>query len=125
MSKAQETFIIKDVVEMGHLKYIGGSIEIAVHFDTIVPSTVIEKCLEAIDSLDHCLVTDNHRASEFSQRYFLLDSCCDLYQDVVSIITYLLLDVLNISAIEVQYGKCKYKSEPVIYSDVVEYSVQG
>ena len=63
---------ITDVVEMGHLKFIGGTMTISLTFNDFVNP---EPYYDVIDYLDHCLVTDDPQATLLSSRHFLLDKC--------------------------------------------------
>jgi len=125
MSLVKQEFIISDVVEMGHFSEIAGTISISLHFKEMQPQNIIKKCLSTIDTLDHCLVTDNKESTTYSNRFYLLDKSVSLYKDVVSIITNELLDVNSLDKITVKYDKFEYSSEPVLYVDILEQSTEG
>lgn len=125
MSFAKQEFVITDVVEMGHFTHTGGTVEISLHFKEVQSPELVKKYLKVIDTLDHCLVTDNVESTTYSARYYLLDKSSNLFEDVVSIITNQMLDCYHLQKITVKYDKFKYTSEPVLYVDVLEFAIEG
>lgn len=120
-------FSVKDVVEMGHLKFIGGTVQIEFQFNEIVKSAPY---LKIIDSLDHCLVTDNESALKFSSRYFLLDNSKTLFEDVVTIMSHLIQTsvdqtFLEPTAIVVSIGKETFSSPMKFTSNLISYCNEG
>ena len=80
-------FIVSDVVEMGHSKYIGGSVKIDLTFERVVDPKLY---LQIIDSLDHCLITDSVEMASYSLRHFLLDESKNIYYDVCAVIKHMI-----------------------------------
>lgn len=122
-------FIISDVVEMGHSRFIGGSVKIDIILTQVVDPAPY---LEVIDSLDHCLITDSEEIASYSLRHFLLDESKNLYYDVCSVINYMLqrtgLSGYSNPTIVVTLGKTSFKSgliEHIHYPTVVNYHIEG
>jgi hypothetical protein len=120
-------FSVKDVVEMGHLKKIGGTVQIEFQFDEIFNSAPY---LRIIDSLDHCLITDNESALKFSSRYFLLDNSTTLFEDVVTIMSHLIHSSVDQTfheptSIIVSIGKETFSSPMKYTSNVISYCNEG
>lgn len=122
-------FIVSDVVEMGHSKYIGGSVKIELMFDRVVEPTLY---LQIIDSLDHCLITDSAEIASYSLRHFLLAESKNLYYDVCSVISHMIKErVLKTidrpHTIKVSLCKCTFEGDISApgYSDVLSYHIEG
>jgi len=79
---------IKDIVELGHIKDTGGSVNIILHFNEIVVDP--EPYLNIIDSLDHTVITDNPNIIQMSDRHFLLDESKSFFEDVVTVVSNLI-----------------------------------
>lgn len=122
-------FIVSDVVEMGHSKYIGGSVKIELMFDAVVDPAPY---LQIIDSLDHCLITDSAEMASYSLRHFLLKESQNLYYDVCGVITRMLsdnekkLDSIP-RTIKVTLCKCSLTGnvDANHYPEVLSYHLEG
>ncbi len=77
---------ITDRVELGHFPLTGGSVEISIELEKIPSNTEKKKILEAIDKLDHCLISINDEMVKLSQRYFLLDESKTLFEDIHTVL---------------------------------------
>lgn len=122
-------FIVSDVVEMGHSKYIGGSVKIDLTFDRVVEPALY---LQIIDSLDHCLITDSEEMASYSLRHFLLSESKNLYYDVCSAISHMLKErIMKVidrpHTITVTLCKCTFEGDvdSLSYSDVLSYHIEG
>ena len=119
-------FEVSDVVETGHSKFTGGTLAISFTFDMIIPDSEIY--LKIMDTLDHCLITDNESLSFFSDRYFLLTECKNIFEDVVGIMSYLIIEsnLYQPMSIKISRRKESYSS-PVVSnkSTIVSYSIEG
>jgi hypothetical protein len=128
------TFTIEDVVEAGHSSFIGGSVKIKFYFKKKSYNKLkqlpyaVNDYLHVIDRLDHCLISDTPALTSYCERYFLLDDCKSLYEDIISVMTYSIQFESGLSLpdyIEVSLGKTSYKSRPRILSTIDECSYRG
>ena len=77
-------YSITDVVEVGHSKFTGASIDVTFIWNDIIDierfrqSEIPQLALKLIDCLDHALITDDERFIPHSYRHFLLDKSNDL-----------------------------------------------
>lgn len=122
-------FIVSDVVEMGHSKYIGGSVKIELMFDRVVDPAPY---LQIIDSLDHCLITDSEEMVSYSLRHFLLKESQNLYYDVCGVICHMIREqspkLFGLPhTIKVTLCKCSFEGNvnAQFYSDVISYHIEG
>lgn len=122
-------FIVSDVVEMGHSKYVGGSVKIELMFETVVDPAPY---LQIIDSLDHCLITDSEEMASYSLRHFLLKESQNLYYDVCGVIKHMITEQLpklsgGPHTIKVTLCKCSFEGnvDAQYYSNVVSYHIEG
>lgn len=115
---------ITDVVEMGHSEYTGGSIAIEFTFGNIVDNAVY---FDIMDHLDHCLVTINPDAPKFNNRYFLLQTSNNLFDDVIGIMIYLIREKSLPEPTTIGVGRGKEWLERSVLGDgavVLEYKVK-
>lgn len=81
-------YSITDVVEVGHSKFTGASIDVTFIWNDIIDierfrqSEIPQLALKLIDCLDHALITDDERFIPHSYRHFLLDKSNDLFLDI-------------------------------------------
>lgn len=81
-------YSITDVVEVGHSKFTGASIDVTFIWNDIIDierfrqSGIPQLALKLIDCLDHALITDDERFIPHSYRHFLLDKSNDLFLDI-------------------------------------------
>lgn len=90
---------IKNQVELGHSKFIGGSTDICIEYYTdennfIYRKNAINLLLNIIDNLDHCMLIYDEKAEKFYERYFVLDKDLsgDFYYDTACVIFKMLID---------------------------------
>lgn len=112
---------ITDVVEIGHLKYTGGTIKISFLFDDIVDNKIY---FDIIDYLDHCLITDDDLMKGYSDRFIILFKCKNLFKDIHMILSYFLRNDNKVKDIIITRGKECYSSPPVYSYSVKEDSVE-
>jgi hypothetical protein len=127
-------FTIEDVVEVGHSEFTGGSVKIKFYFKKKTfakwkrcPYTE-QGYLRVIDRLDHCLISDTNELTDYCERFFLLDDCKSLYEDIVSVMTYSIQYESGLGLpdyIEVSLGKTSYKSKPTILSTIDSCQYKG
>ena len=118
-------YTIEDVVELGHLKFTGGSIKIKFYFEQIVDPTIY---LEIMDYLDHSIIHDNVDIKEWSERYLILDNCENLFHDIFSIISYFIEETKEtekINCIEISLNKETFYSNPTQFSKLIDYNIKG
>ena len=108
---------ITDTVETGHSKFTGGSVTISIQTENILNDHEKEKILKAIDCLDHCLITDNKEFIKFSQRYFLLDKCLSIFEDIQTILYFILKQDYICT---VTLGKESYTNKLKNYSNIID-----
>lgn len=130
-------FIITDVVELGHIREVGGTVDISLIFDESTPVTdLIRKAsLSIIDHLDHTVITDTDAVLKFSERYFKINKSIDFFQDVHSVLYKLINDsdilvgVNRPTGINIKYSKFEYQAElesDINHNIIVEsYSTKG
>ena len=117
-------YTIEDVVEVGHMPLIGGTMNIKVNFNKVPTVETKENVYQVIDYLDHCLITDNKEAIAFSERYFLLDKSVDLFSDVFTVL-YNFLSHHDIQSITVKLGKESFTNRLVNFSNILDYRNEG
>jgi hypothetical protein len=100
---------LSDVVEVGHLKDIAGTVEISFIFSHIPSEEIKNECRKIMDYLDHCLITDNKEAADLSHRYFLLSKCTNLFEDIHYIMSYFTANIIPVEYIKIQRQKETYK----------------
>lgn len=90
-------YVITDVVEVGHDKFCGGTIDLKINIPDFfnvetgkyigMSEQIIQKIRDIFDSLDHSLITINPKVTEFCQRYHLLDEHGEnLFIDIFKVI---------------------------------------
>ncbi len=122
-------FTVSDVVEMGHSKYIGGSVKIDLTFEHVVDP---KPYLQIIDSLDHCLITDSTEMAYYSLRHFLIDESKNIFYDVCGVIKHMLkennLSVYDTPS-EITVTLCKGslvgQTSYTGYPTVISYHIEG
>lgn len=111
---------VKDEVELGHCKYIGGSTKISVIYNVKESSIDENEILEVIDNLDHSMILYDENTYKFYSRYYVINELAEtnFYEDAASIIFKKLkimgYDVYDIE-VSVELGKIKYSFN---YKDV-------
>ena len=126
-------YTITDVVEMGYLTEAGesrgGSIQITLEFQEMLDEEAKKSVLTVIDSLDHCLVTSNKSAVQYSVRHFLLSNSVSQFHDIHTILHELLHTQMRTCAIPVlctvRLGKESFSAKLQSYSEIVTYRVEG
>lgn len=111
---------VKDEVEIGHCKDIGGSTKISIIYDIKESLMNINEILEIIDDLDHSMILYDENAYKFYSRYYIIEELANtnFYEDVASIIFKKLKNLdYNVHDIEVsvELSKLKYTFK---YNDV-------
>ena len=111
---------VKDEVELGHCKDIGGSTKISIIYNTNKVLTDVNEILEVIDNLDHSMILYDENAHKFYSRYYVINELAEtnFYEDVASIIfkklKILEYDIRDIE-VNIELGKIKYSFN---YKDV-------
>lgn len=133
-------YSITDVVEVGHSKFTGASIDVTFIWNDVVDmkrfreSNIPQLSLKLIDCLDHALITDDERFIPHSYRHFLLDKSEDLFLDTHSTLFAIakteekFQEVFNsIEDIIIKCGKESYSSKFAIVSSqkLIKYSIEG
>lgn len=97
---------------------IGGTLYITLTFNKIIDKT---KYASIIDRLDHCYVTDNAKAADLNDRFYIIDKLRNVYDDIISILTEEFLhDNLKLpKSIEVKLGNESFKKKPNVTSSIV------
>jgi len=122
---------IKDIVELGHMSQTGGSVNITLHFNSIVEP---KPYLELIDSLDHTVITTNAKLVEMSERYFLLSESKSLIEDIITVIANLVTEyertidpakLLPCTGCTIQIGKVQFSSELIKFSKLIAMCNEG
>ncbi len=114
---------ITEKVETGHLGQTGGSLKITLSFDDVIDTKEYE---EIVDGLDHSVITDDENVIPFSERFFLLEKCNNLFHDVHDVLSYFLFDG-NVKNIEVRLDNKTYSAPPkvVLSNPVLKFSTKG
>lgn len=118
---------VKDEVELGHCKYIGGSTKISIIYKDNKSLADINEMLEIIDNLDHSMILYDNEAYKFYSRYYVVNELSEtsFYEDVATIIFKKLKDlcygVYNFEvSVELNKVKCSFK-----YNDIDINNIQG
>lgn len=114
-------FIIKDIVEVGHSEFTGGSVEIGFIFDSIPNST--QKYFNIIDYVDHCLITTCEQFSKYSKRFFLLKHSKNLFEDINIIMSYFIDE--HVKKISVKIDKSEFIHKPIKSDCIITFNVEG
>lgn len=133
-------YSITDVVEVGHSKFTGASIDVTFTWNEIIDierfrqSEIPQLALKLIDCLDHALITDDERFIPHSYRHFLLDKSNDLFLDIHAT----LFAIANIeekfrsvfetvNSIIIKCGKESYSCKFAIVGSqkLIKYSIEG
>jgi len=80
--------VVRDVVEVGHLPLIGGTVDVELIYKGLTLSDHLIKHLRKyIDLLDHTVIIDrqNIKMKKYSDRYILIDSSGSFQRDVADI----------------------------------------
>lgn len=108
---------ITDRVELGHFPLTGGSVEISIELEKIPNKEEKERILNAIDKLDHCLISTNEELVDLSQRYFLLDETKTIFEDIHTVLFSILKNNYNCT---VTLGKESYMDKLKEYSKIIK-----
>jgi len=101
---------ITDVVEMGHSKFTGASVQISLSFKDILSEEDRDLVLGIIDELDHTLLTNDIDYIPFSERFFIVEAKNPFY-DIHYVIYYLIkrhIKRLKCKKISITIGKETY-----------------
>lgn len=118
---------VKDEVELGHSRYVGGSTKISIIYKDNKSLADINEMLEIIDNLDHSMILYDNEAYKFYSRYYVVNELSEtsFYEDVATIIFKKLKDlcygVYNFEvSVELNKVKCSFK-----YNDIDINNIQG
>lgn len=100
---------------------VGGTIRVKLTFDQYIEDT--SQYSKIVDMLDHCFVTANNEAKQFSTRIFVLSKVTNFYNDIISIVTQLIDDkkLKRPETISVVYNETTYTDKPTINSYIKYY----
>ncbi len=131
-------YSITDVVEVGHSKFTGASIDVTFIWNDIIDierfrqSEIPQLALKLIDCLDHALITDDERFIPHSYRHFLLDKSNDLFLDIHSTLFAVAQKEFksvydSVDDIIIKCGKETYTCKfAVVRSQIlIKYSIEG
>lgn len=131
-------YSITDVVEVGHSKFTGASIDVTFIWNDIIDierfrqSGIPQLALKLIDCLDHALITDDERFIPHSYRHFLLDKSNDLFLDIHSTLFAVAQKEFksvcdSVDDIIIKFGKETYTCKfTVVRSQIlIKYSIEG
>lgn len=118
---------VKDEVELGHCKYVGGSTKITIIYRDNKSLSDINEMLEIIDDLDHSMILYDENAYKFYSRYYAVNEYAktSFYEDVAAIIfkklKNLCYSVYSFEvSVELNKVKCSFK-----YNDIDINNIQG
>ena len=131
-------YSITDVVEVGHSKFTGASIDVTFIWNDVIDierfrqSEIPQLALKLIDCLDHALITDDERFIPHSYRHFLLDKSNDLFLDIHSTLFAVAQKEFksvydSVDDIIIKCGKETYTCKfAVVRSQIlIKYSIEG
>lgn len=114
-------YTITETIEVGHDRFIGGSVTISIKLRYIPQQTEKNNILSIIDCLDHSTITTNENTAKYSTRFFLLDKSVSIFDDIQTILYYFLGD----RVCTVTLGKESYTNKLYQTSELLKYSCEG
>jgi len=118
-------YIIKDRVEVAHIKDIGGTVYISIYTKDF---GLVEDIRDIIDRLDHSFITDKKSSIRFSKRFFLIDKCSNIYKDIYDIIFNMLTSeniIDRVKKIAIEYDGVIYKKFKNPVTHIIDYNYRG